>query len=55
MKHCTVEQVEMYGEPDQTVTGGVRPVTLDGITRITVRRHIGFLQLGQAATAGRRS
>lgn len=50
MQHCTVERLEMYGEPDQTVTQGLAPVTTDGITRITVPRHIGFLRTPGEAT-----
>ncbi|MQA15637.1 MAG: hypothetical protein GEV09_16165 [Pseudonocardiaceae bacterium] len=44
MKHCTVERLEMYGEPDQTVTRGLRPVATDGASRVTVPRHVGFLR-----------
>lgn len=51
MNYCTVERLEMYGEPDQTVTGELRPVDPDGVARVTVPRHIGFLRspVGEAA------
>lgn len=51
MQHCTVERLETYGEPDEAVTRAQPPVSTDGVTRITVPRHIGFLRTPQLATS----
>lgn len=52
MEHCTVERLEMYGEPDDTVRRELQPVTTDGVVRRTVARHIGFLRLTPTPAAG---
>lgn len=44
MRHCTVERLEMYGEPDATVSEGMRPAVADQVERTVVPRHIGFLR-----------
>ncbi|GAA1213894.1 hypothetical protein [Prauserella alba] len=49
MRHCTVERLEMYGEPDQSVTQGQASVATDGITRVTAGHHIGFVRTSQEA------
>lgn len=50
MTHCTVERLEMYGEPDPTVTEATRPVATDGVERVTVPRDVGFLRTPQDTT-----
>lgn len=44
MLHCSVERLEMYGEPDETVARELRP-TADVPDRVLVPRHIGFLRV----------
>lgn len=50
MRHCTVERLDIYGEPDQTVTQGLATVAPDDLVWNIVPRHIGFLQTPQVAT-----
>jgi hypothetical protein len=44
MKHCTVELLEMYGEPDERVRAALAPVDTSAAPRRMVPRLIGFLR-----------
>lgn len=44
MRHCSVERLAMYGEPSDEVRQGLRPVEMDGVERVTVPRHVGFVR-----------
>ncbi|MGJ7906732.1 hypothetical protein ACOQFL_09650 [Actinopolyspora sp. H202] len=44
MRHCTVERLQMYGEPDGTMTGVEAPASTDDGSRANVPRHIGYLR-----------
>ena len=45
MEHCTVERLEMYGEPEEDVVGDVfRPDVAGVVPRTVVPRLIGFVR-----------
>lgn len=45
MEHCTVEKLEMYGEPEQDVVGDAfRPDIAGNVPREVVPRLIGFVR-----------
>lgn len=44
MRHCTVERLEMYGEPDRAVADGLRGAVADHVPHSTLARHIGYLR-----------
>lgn len=50
MRHCSIERLAMYGTPDDTVQQAIGPVPTDGIPRVTVPRHVGFLRPLAAGT-----
>jgi hypothetical protein len=45
MEHCTVERLEMYGEPEEDVVGDAfRPDVAGDVPRTVVPRLIGFVR-----------
>jgi hypothetical protein len=45
MEHCTVERLEMYGEPEEDVVGDAfRPDATGDVPRTVVPRLIGFVR-----------
>jgi hypothetical protein len=44
MAHCTVERLEMYGEPDEQVRAAMAPVDTSAVPQRTLPRLIGFLR-----------
>lgn len=45
MEHCTVERLEMYGEPEEDVVGDAfRPDVAGDVPRAVVPRLIGFVR-----------
>jgi hypothetical protein len=45
MEHCTVERLEMYGEPEEDVVGDAfRPDVAGDVPRVVVPRLIGFVR-----------
>jgi hypothetical protein len=44
MAHCTVERLEMFGEPDQRVRSTMSPVDTSDVSQRTFPRLIGFLR-----------
>lgn len=44
MEHCTVERLEMYGEPDERVRAAMSPVDTSAVPQRTLPRLIGFLR-----------
>lgn len=51
MAHCSVERLDLYGEPDAAVVDGLRPTSPDGVERSIVPRHIGFLRSSRVEAA----
>jgi hypothetical protein len=44
MEHCTVERLEMYGEPDERVRAAMAPVDTSAVPGRTLPQLIGFLR-----------
>jgi hypothetical protein len=44
MAHCTVERLEMFGEPDERVRSAMSPVDTSDVSQWTFPRLIGFLR-----------
>lgn len=44
MQHCTVERLEMFGEPDERVRSAMSPVDTSDVSQRTFPRLIGFLR-----------
>lgn len=46
MRHCTVERLRIYGEPDDTVLRRLPTMAPDDLDWAIVPRHVGFVHLG---------
>ena len=44
MRHCTVESLQVYGEPDDAVAEGLSEVLADGVVRLVGPHHVGFVR-----------
>ncbi|WP_408895690.1 hypothetical protein ACJ5H2_12340 [Nocardioides sp. R1-1] len=54
MRHCTVESLELYGEPDEAVSEGLASMLADGVLRQAGRHAVGFVRGPQAVESERR-
>ena len=50
MRHCTVESLVLYGEPDEAVAEGLSSVLADGVVRLAGPHHVGFVRSLEAVT-----
>ena len=48
MQHCTVESLQVYGEPDDTVAEGLSSMLADGVAHLTGAHHVGFVRRRKA-------
>lgn len=52
MRHCTVESLDLYGEPDEAVTEGLSSMLADGVVRLVGPLHVGFVRSLEAVATG---
>jgi hypothetical protein len=52
MRHCTVEQFDVYGEPDEAVMNGLRAFAATGVPMTTTPVFVDFTRL---ASSGRKA
>ncbi len=50
MRHCTVESLVLYGEPDEAVRDGLSSMLADGVVRLAGQHHVGFVRSPEAVT-----
>ena len=48
MQHCTVESLQVYGEPDEAVAKGMSTMLADGVARLAGSHHVGFVRRQKA-------
>ncbi|WP_201790416.1 hypothetical protein [Mycobacterium avium] len=51
MRHCTVESLQIYGQPNDEVAEGLSSMLSDGIVNFTGPHHVGFVRSPEVEAA----